>query len=133
MGRTHIHFAPGLPGSFSNKASSNPSITTAASTHISNSTEQSEGDQVSATPDNVPVISGMRASASILIWVDVRRSNEVGGIKWWRSSNGVVLTTGNDEDGIVPLDFVDEVVQRSDGKVVWKNERGNESTKESAS
>ena len=39
------------------------------------------------------VLSGMRASASIVIWVDVKRSLK-GGVKWWRAKNGVYLTEG---------------------------------------
>lgn len=73
------------------------------------------------------VISGMRASASILVWVDVKRSAEEGGLKWWRSNNGVVLTEG-DEKGVVKMEWVERVERRGKGtgeaQSIWK--RGEE-------
>jgi 2'-phosphotransferase len=40
------------------------------------------------------VMSGMRKDAELIIEVDVRRSMEEGGLKWWKSDNGVILTGG---------------------------------------
>lgn len=60
-----------------------------------------------------PVISGMRASATVLVWVDVRRSLAAG-MRWWRSANGVVLTEG-DHDGVVRLEWVCRVLVRGRG------------------
>ncbi|KAG9254959.1 Tpt1/KptA family RNA 2'-phosphotransferase [Emericellopsis atlantica] len=40
------------------------------------------------------VASGMRKDAELVIEVDVRRSMEEGGLTWWRSDNGVILTGG---------------------------------------
>ena len=64
---------------------------------------------------SVPVISGMRATATVLIWVDLKRSLEAGALKWWRSANGVVLTEG-DAQRKVGLEWVNRVETRSDGK-----------------
>lgn len=58
-----------------------------------------------------PVISGMRATATVLIWVDLKRSLEAGALKWWRSANGVVLTEG-DAKGKVGLEWVNRVEMR---------------------
>lgn len=74
------------------------------------------------TPEET-VISGMRASANILIWVDVKRSAVEGGLQWWRSANGVVLTEGEGE-GVVGLEWVRRVERRGSGEVVWKNGGG---------
>ena len=63
----------------------------------------------------LPVISGMRATATVLIWVDLKRSLEAGALKWWRSANGVVLTEG-DAQRKVGLEWVNRVETRKDGK-----------------
>ncbi|KAM0802223.1 phosphotransferase KptA/Tpt1, partial [Usnea florida] len=39
------------------------------------------------------VISGMRRTSTVMIWVDVKKSLKEG-VEWWRSDNGVVLTEG---------------------------------------
>lgn len=65
------------------------------------------------------VISGMRNGADVLVWVHVKKSAEEGGIKWWKSENGVVLTEG-DEKGEVPLKWVDRVERRETREVIWK-------------
>ncbi|KAL8968663.1 MAG: hypothetical protein Q9183_002361, partial [Haloplaca sp. 2 TL-2023] len=64
------------------------------------------------------VVSGMRTSANILMWVDVKKSAQEGGLKWWKSANGVVLTEG-DEQGMVALKWVTRVEKRGTGEVVW--------------
>lgn len=85
MGRTHIHFASGLPAGF-----------TSAST-----TEEKQAQ---------PVISGMRKSSTILIYVDVKKALEKG-IKFWVSENGVVLSEG-DEKGVLSYEFFERVESR---------------------
>ena len=65
------------------------------------------------------VVSGMRASANILIWVDVKKSAQEGGLKWWKSANGVVLTEG-DEQGLVALKWLTRVERRGTGEVIWR-------------
>ncbi|KAK3944654.1 KptA family-domain-containing protein [Diplogelasinospora grovesii] len=88
MGRNHVHFSTGLP-------------------------EDKEGN----------VISGMRSDAELLIYVDVEASmkdsgageetgdGKGGGMKWWISDNGVVLTEGG-TDGIVPIKYFKLVTGR---------------------
>lgn len=75
------------------------------------------------------VISGMRRDAQVLIYVDLEKALSAG-CPFWRSENGVVLSEGltvnkdGDGDGgekVVPLEFVDVVVERKMGKI-W--ERG---------
>lgn len=67
------------------------------------------------TLSSQPVISGMRASATVLIWVDLKRSLEAGALKWWRSANGVLLTEG-DAQRKVGLEWVNRVEMRTDAK-----------------
>ncbi|KAI1417583.1 RNA 2'-phosphotransferase, Tpt1 [Hypoxylon sp. FL1857] len=96
MGRQHVHFGTGLLP------------------------EDEGGEDVDG--DGKPrVISGMRSDAELLIFMDVERSLKDGGIKWWISANGVVLTDGN-EEGIVPLKYFKEVRGRRQGVgVLWRD------------
>jgi 2'-phosphotransferase len=54
----------------------------------------------SALPETECVISGMRKSASVVIWIDVERAMAEG-IKFFISNNGVILSPGN-EHGFIP-------------------------------
>merc|ERR1711976_1147165 len=44
-------------------------------------------------PGSSGVISGMRSSCEILIWVDLRKA-EASGVTFYESANGVILTEG---------------------------------------
>lgn len=112
MGRNHVHFATGVPGHGTTDV---PGRTT----EVPHGAK--EGKEV--------VISGMRRDATVLVWVDVRRAMEEGGLGFWRSENGVVLCEG-DGEGRVGLEFVGRVVQRvreRDGawveRVLWEGGR----------
>ena len=101
MGRNHVHFASGLPATFKYVG---------------------EGDSFGEWKSQ-PVISGMRGSSSVLIFVDLCKAMEAG-IKFWLSDNGVILSEGNDS-GIIPLDVLMRVEDRTgegvlleDGKVI---------------
>mmetsp|Transcript_46720 Transcript_46720/g.117652 ORF Transcript_46720/g.117652 Transcript_46720/m.117652 type:complete len:285 (-) Transcript_46720:74-928(-) len=58
------------------------------------------------------VISGMRSSCEVLIWVDVRKS-EMAGMTFYRSANGVILTEGI--NGVIAPHFFSRVVDRKSG------------------
>jgi 2'-phosphotransferase len=98
MTRNHVHFAPGLPSGFK-------SLAEASST----------GDE----GKKEPVISGMRNSSSILIFIDVRQALE-SGIKFWRSANGVILSNGNDK-GVIPTQYFQRVEDRKTGRLVMED------------
>jgi 2'-phosphotransferase len=67
------------------------------------------------------VISGMRGDAEILIYVDIRKSLEDGGVLWWISENGVVLTEG-DENGVLGTKYWKKVVGRRENiGVLWED------------
>jgi 2'-phosphotransferase len=75
------------------------------------------------------VISGMRSSAEILIYIDLKKALAAG-CPFWRSENGVVLSEGVDpapggegsQRGLVPMEFFDIVVERKFGLgVLWEN------------
>lgn len=100
MGRQHVHFALRAPDS----------VLPSAAASVSDSL-------VGTTDTYTPVISGMRATAQIMIWVDVKRSL-AGGLKWWKSANGVILTEG-DANKFVKMEWVDRVERRG-GELAWK-------------
>lgn len=100
MGRQHVHFALRAPDS----------VLSSAAASVSDSL-------VGTTDTYTPVISGMRATAQIMIWVDVKRSL-AGGLKWWKSANGVILTEG-DANKFVKMEWVDRVERRG-GELAWK-------------
>eukprot|EP01029_Cantina_marsupialis_P027933 TRINITY_DN774194_c0_g1_i1.p1 TRINITY_DN774194_c0_g1~~TRINITY_DN774194_c0_g1_i1.p1 ORF type:complete len:209 (-),score=44.24 TRINITY_DN774194_c0_g1_i1:114-740(-) len=54
------------------------------------------------------VISGMRKNCQIAVYIDSKAAMEAG-IKFFISSNGVILSPGNDK-GIIPPEFFKEVV-----------------------
>lgn len=71
--------------------------------------------------DGKGVISGMRNDAEILIYIDIRQSLEDGGMLWWLSENGVVLTEG-DEKGVLSTKYWSKVEgRRQDIGVLWEN------------
>ena len=65
-------------------------------------------------PGEDGVISGMRSSSELLIYVDVERAIAAG-IAFYRSSNGVILSPGVGAEGFIPVEFFDKVVRVSDG------------------
>lgn len=99
MGRTHIHFASGLPAGFKSLGSASPE----------------EEEKVQA-----PVISGMRRSATVLIYIDIRAALEAG-IKFFISENSVILTVGEENDQVLSYKYFTRVENRKQGKVVMEN------------
>ena len=95
MGRNHVHFATGLPSGFKSVV---------------------DQDQPNV---EAPVISGMRNSSSILVYLDIRKAME-SGMKLWISDNNVILTEGN-EQGLVPLEYFERVEDRSGEGVLVEN------------
>ncbi|KAH8175817.1 RNA 2'-phosphotransferase, tpt1 / kptA family protein [Sarocladium implicatum] len=66
------------------------------------------------------VLSGMRKDAELVIEIDIKKSLE-GGIVWWRSDNGVILSEG-DENGLISLKYFREVKGRKqDVGVLWQD------------
>jgi 2'-phosphotransferase len=63
-------------------------------------------------PEDDSVISGMRASCQVVIYVNMERAMAAG-IRFFKSSNGVILTKGLDDSGVLPPAFFDNVEDRS--------------------
>lgn len=115
MGRVHVHFATG------------PRLEDVLV--LGNGEARSDGVEVPSRAKKTDVvISGMRADAQILIYVDIRRALEAG-VEFWRSENGVVLTEGMATDGggskMVTSEFWDVVVETKAGVgVLWRYGEG---------
>ncbi|MCJ1389538.1 hypothetical protein MMC18_002395 [Xylographa bjoerkii] len=136
MRRQHVHFAKGLPSAPHAKSRASLPSVPAVQERESNSFGRSDepapvGDENSpelavlalnqGNAEEEKVISGMRRDANVLVWVDVRGSISDGGLKWWRSANGVILTEG-DSHGMVSLDFIKRVEKRG-GSIMWEPAR----------
>lgn len=92
MTRNHVHFASGLPAGFEILEGS------------SDTTSEAQKE---------PVISGMRNTSAVLVFIDIKKALE-GGLKFWKSANGVILSEG-DESGLVPLAYFARVEERKRG------------------
>ena len=133
MRRQHVHFAKGLPASPNTKSTASipavqePEPKPLGKPDESSPVEDEDGSEPAVVALNggkaeeEKVISGMRRDANVLVWVDVRRSISDGGLKWWRSANGVILTEG-DPRGMVPIDFVKRAEKRGGG-ILWEPTR----------
>lgn len=66
-------------------------------------------------------ISGMRSSSEIYIYVSGKKCAE-DEIPFYTSTNGVILSAGVEEKGLLPLKYFDKVVHASSGNVLWDNE-----------
>lgn len=99
MGRTHVHFASGLPAGF---------------TSLVSQSESSAVDAEAKAESQAPVISGMRNSSSVLVFLDIEKAMAAG-VKFWKSENGVILSEG-DEGGLIKLEFFKRVEDRKDGQ-----------------
>jgi 2'-phosphotransferase len=109
MTRNHIHFATGLPP-------------TAA--------EGTNGTDEGKRRDSAGPISGMRSSSEIHIYVNGPKCAG-DGIAFYRSDNGVILTAGVNEEGMLPLKYFEKVVHAPSGRILWKeSESRNEHTPE---
>jgi len=107
MGRNHVHFATGVPEPLKSKFSGAGAMVQDCDISVL------PGDK--KTP---MVLSGMRNSSSILIFIDLRRA--IGkGLKFWLSENGVVLSDG-DENGLIPVEVFEKVEERG-GRVLVKD------------
>jgi 2'-phosphotransferase len=98
MARNHVHFASGLPAGFTSIV------------------EQDDGQTEAAA---APVISGMRKTSTILVFLDLAKAMDAG-LEFGLSDNGVVLTAGN-KDGLVPLELFQRVEDRTGLGVLVEN------------
>ena len=93
MKRNHIHFATGLP----------------------------DGTNKTNEKKNVTPLSGMRSTSQIYIYIDGKKC-ATDNIKFFRSDNGVILTAGENDDGLLHVKYFKKVVLASTGKILLDGE-----------
>ncbi|KAL7520272.1 hypothetical protein ACHAWX_005006, partial [Stephanocyclus meneghinianus] len=102
MKRNHIHFATGLPA-----------------TRAVSSEDGAQRNCREVT--NITPVSGMRATSQIYIYVNGRKC-ATDGIQFFRSDNGVILTAGTNDEGILPAKYFKKVVLASTGKILYEDD-----------
>ena len=75
----------------------------------------------SGLPNHDGVISGMRKSASIHIYINAKKCAD-DGIAFFKSDNGVLLTDGVNHSGILPVEYFSRVTDSS-GNVLLDNRK----------
>ena len=108
MGRNHVHFASGIPAGLGNDAHEG------AVGQLGDTASKDAGTASGA------VISGMRNTSNILIYIDLSKAMNEGGLKFWRSENGVILCAGN-EEGIILIKYFRRVENRKFKKSILEN------------
>ncbi|OCK79794.1 phosphotransferase KptA/Tpt1 [Lepidopterella palustris CBS 459.81] len=110
MGRNHVHFAQGLPKGFI-PAEPIPGNGHDEDDIVGRGAKGKEsGEAPQEAKENTLVISGMRNSSTILIYIDLAKALDAG-IRFWKSENGVILSEG-DEKGFVGCQFFKRVEER---------------------
>ncbi|KAI9672697.1 MAG: hypothetical protein M1831_000132 [Alyxoria varia] len=156
MRRRHVHFATGVPepvsrvvgdvdvlaeglgrlgskdGDGNGGGTEGPKVEDAGEHAAAGANDGEEVAALRDDKDSPLVLSGMRNTSTLLIFLDLKKALKRGGggvgegevvVKFWMSANGVVLSEGN-EEGIVPMEFFSKVVEKGgavlvrDGKVV---------------
>jgi 2'-phosphotransferase len=73
-------------------------------------------------PGDSGVISGMRKHCEVHIYIETKAcANDA--IPFYESANGVILTAGVDESGVLPLEYFSKVVNARTGKVLFQSTR----------
>jgi 2'-phosphotransferase len=71
-------------------------------------------------PNESGVISGMRRTCQVYIYVDTKRC-ATDGIAVYQSDNGVLLTAGVNDEGTLPVDYFLRVTDASGSELSWDN------------
>jgi 2'-phosphotransferase len=73
----------------------------------------------SGLPKDDGVISGMRKSCEVFVYIDAKKcAND--SVTFYRSDNGVLLTAGVNDEGILPVNYFSHVTDTS-GTILMKN------------
>ena len=82
-----------------------------------------------AEPEAGGVISGMRTDCRVAIYIDTTKAMAQG-IKFYRSSNNVLLSPGLGSDGTIPVECFLKVVDRNDRMTLWEPASVEQKTKQ---
>ena len=115
MTRNHIHFATSLPSSSSTSEAvggmeEKVAIPTNDSHHCHHQTKA------------MPIIkSGIRTKSEVYIYINGTKC-ATDDVPFYQSDNGVILTAGINEGGVLPLKYFDKVVDAQSGKILWNEQ-----------
>jgi 2'-phosphotransferase len=62
-------------------------------------------------PHDLAVVSGARSNSNVLIYVDMAKAMH-DGYEFYLSDNGVILSSGKNNDGIIPCEYFEKVVTK---------------------
>ena len=115
MTRNHIHFATSLPSSSSTSEAvggmeEKVAIPTNDSHHCHHQTKA------------MPIIkSGIRTKSEVYIYINgIKCATD--DVPFYQSDNGVILTAGINEGGVLPLKYFAKVVDAQSGKILWNEQ-----------
>lgn len=112
MKRNHIHFANGLPAY--HEFQKNPEL-------------QKMFQSINVSPRQsslLEVKSGMRKTATVFIFIDVSEALKAG-IKLYRSENEVILSPGQGDSGMIPLNYVSKVYDLKTNSILFPETKIN--------
>lgn len=109
MKRNHIHFATGLPPS-------RPS---------SSSSSAKKKQKYKVEDSTTPIISGIRSSSEIYIYINGQKCAK-DSVPFYQSDNGVILSAGVKEEGIIPVQYFDRVIEAATDVVLWEHQEDDD-------
>ena len=62
---------------------------------------------------------GLRCRSEVVVYIDIQAAMR-DGIAFYLSENGVILTRGEDEKGVLPAKYISEIANLEQRKVRWK-------------
>nr|CCA23752.1 unnamed protein product putative [Albugo laibachii Nc14] len=68
------------------------------------------------------VISGMKQTSELMVYINIRQAMQHG-IKFYRSSNNVLLTRGINDSGTLPVRYVTHVTRINDGAIIYRQKQ----------
>jgi len=106
MTRNHIHFATSVPSSSSSSSSSSEAV-------------DGMEDEVPIPTKVTPIKSGIRTKSEIYIYINGTKC-ALDNVPFYHSDNGVILTAGMNEGGVLPTKYFAKVVDAQSGKILWE-------------
>jgi len=115
MTRNHIHFATSVPSSSSSSSSSSEAVD-GMEDEVPIPTNDSHHHHTKVTP---VIKSGIRTKSEIYIYINGTKC-ALDNVPFYQSDNGVILTAGMNEGGVLPMKYFAKVVDAQLGKILWE-------------
>lgn len=113
MTRNHIHFATSLPRSSSFEA------VDGMEDEVPIPTNDSHHCHHQHTKSMPGIKSGIRTKSEIYIYINGTKCAH-DNVPFYQSDNGVILTAGINEGGMLPMKYFAKVVDAQSGKILWE-------------